>query len=223
MKGATKFWEHFGRRVRERRQALGLRQDDVARRARQAGLPWSRPTVTEIESGRRDLSFPEVLALLGVLDLDLPGLLVDAGALRITPRLNADGDALAGGLRGKPPLKSVLVVQTPRGFRRAARDALASASANYPDMTLGQFEDVEQASAGEAEQKAAPRLGISPMDISVLAFRLWGRSLTEERDARVAERTKDTSPRTVQALRGHATRRLLDELGTEREKRRKKR
>jgi hypothetical protein len=73
--------------------------------------------------------------------------------------------------------------------------------------------EVQRAARGEAEQKAARRLAVDPHDLAIVAFAQWGRSLTEERDARVAALSDiSTTPRTTQARRGHVTRLLLDEL-----------
>lgn len=72
--------------------------------------------------------------------------------------------------------------------------------------------------AGEAEEKAARKLGESKLVIAAVAFALWGRSLTEERDMLVGleiEKSQwdpDFTPRRVQAIRGHQTRRLLSEM-----------
>lgn len=43
-------------------------------------------------------------------------------------------------------------------------------------------------SRGEAEMRAARKLGVSPMAVVLASRRLWGRSLTAEREARVAAR-----------------------------------
>ncbi|MGW5123278.1 helix-turn-helix domain-containing protein [Streptomyces sp. NPDC004069] len=61
----------------------------------------------------------------------------------------------------------------------------------------------------EATVKAAQRLGWSPQEVDATAHRLWGRSLTAEREARIggAPRT-----RADQARRGHVTRQLMGEL-----------
>jgi hypothetical protein len=65
----------------------------------------------------------------------------------------------------------------------------------------------------DAEQKAARRLRTFPLAVAVAARRRWRRSFTEERDHRVtAQAQPDATPRTLQALRGHVTRALLDEL-----------
>src|SRR5205823_23554 len=66
---------------------------------------------------------------------------------------------------------------------------------------------------GVAEQKASRRLGVSPEEVARAAGSLWSRSLAEERDARLLRLAPvGASARTIQALRGHITRTLLQEL-----------
>jgi hypothetical protein len=86
---------------------------------------------------------------------------------------------------------------------------------------------------GDADQKAARRLGIGTDELLSAATALWGRSLTAERDRRVDvgvpssaddhrvmvvanDRPVLASPegqqRALRALRGHTTRELLKEL-----------
>jgi hypothetical protein len=64
-----------------------------------------------------------------------------------------------------------------------------------------------------ADTKAAQRLRVTPEAIREGAYRLWGKSLTEERDERVkAKASPDATPRTLQAIRGHITRVMIEEL-----------
>jgi hypothetical protein len=66
---------------------------------------------------------------------------------------------------------------------------------------------------GEAEQKAARKLHMDALELATAAQRRWGRSLTEERDARVKDSAPaDLPPRSRQAFRGRVTRQLLEEL-----------
>lgn len=66
---------------------------------------------------------------------------------------------------------------------------------------------------GDAEQKAARRLQTFPFAVAAAARDRWERSFTEERDRRVAERVPPgASARALQALRGHVTRGMLEEL-----------
>lgn len=84
----------------------------------------------------------------------------------------------------------------------------------------------------DAELKAARRLGVTPDTIVKTARKLWGRTLTEERDRLVGENvamheyageywaghgqaSSDPRPRrTLQAVRGHISRALVVELAT---------
>ncbi len=72
---------------------------------------------------------------------------------------------------------------------------------------------VEQDSRGDAEQKAARKFGLPVEDLCLIAYELWHWSLTRERDFRIrAVKPKPSSARSLQALRGHITRDLYDEL-----------
>ena len=72
---------------------------------------------------------------------------------------------------------------------------------------------LEQVAGGEAEQKAARRLGLSATEMAAVALGLWGRGLTEERDDRTAALLEPgASTRTQQAVRGRVTRGLLAEV-----------
>jgi transcriptional regulator with XRE-family HTH domain len=85
---------------------------------------------------------------------------------------------------------------------------------------------VELEAAGDAERKAAAGIGVlgGPLAVALAARRRWSRSLTAQRDRLVGFRTdpmlradpaaaRDPGwPRRLQAIRGHVTRELLDEL-----------
>ncbi len=88
-------------------------------------------------------------------------------------------------------------------------DALNSV---WPEAPKGIRAQAVLEAAGEAEQKAARKLGVHPAAVALAAQKLWQRSLTAERDRRVAERSPAGSPRRVQAMRGHITRLLVGEL-----------
>lgn len=67
--------------------------------------------------------------------------------------------------------------------------------------------------AHDAETKAAKRLERPAVEVAVAALGIWGHSLSEERDRRVAAvAPPDSTPRSVQALRGRVTRELVAEL-----------
>jgi len=88
--------------------------------------------------------------------------------------------------------------QKDRGEGGPIRDLLVAA---HPDKL------------GDAEQKAARRLRTFPFAVAAAARDRWARSFTEERDRRVAEQAPPgVSARALQALRGHVTRGMLEEL-----------
>src|SRR5262249_9471208 len=80
----------------------------------------------------------------------------------------------------------------------------------------------------DAEQKAARALRVSPGAVVEAAHQRWGRGFTAERDRRVGaytapmlkqdpdEARRPEWPRRLQAIRGHITRELLEELQTAR-------
>lgn len=75
--------------------------------------------------------------------------------------------------------------------------------------------EIEAAARGEAERKIARKLGVSPLLVSACAFARYHGSLAEARDEKVWEmqaQGAEFSGRTLQALRGHATRKILAEL-----------
>lgn len=221
----------IGRQIRELRQAAGLRQDEVARFAREIGWNWTAATVAAIETGRRELSLAEFLTLpfiggqfgdhaprsLGefigsdaALAADDPAALAavllspDILIGRVNLRALVQGAKVRGAefhrdhdgkLRHLPPAADEI-----------SRTALFSRRANRRKISARletQF---------DAERKAARRLGVTTEAIVNAARRLWGRTLTKERDTRVKDSKGTDSARSLQALRGHVTRELLDEL-----------
>ena len=89
--------------------------------------------------------------------------------------------------------------------------------------------EIEIAAKGDAERKAARKFGVSRELVSVVAFRLYGRSLSKERDQQTTMYTRSKSNRSEyarthgiqenhpsmrseQAIRGHVTRTLLAEM-----------
>jgi transcriptional regulator with XRE-family HTH domain len=199
--------------VKELRERHGRRQDDLARGARRCGLRWTRATVAALEAGRRRLSALETLLLPAVLTyglginpaLDAAAIIPERAAVRLPDGTLVEGRTLRGIIRGEVSTTPWAVPGTPE-FRqveavRTRREARTRIFA-------------QREAAGDAEQKAAAKLGRPPLQIAVAARKLWGRSLTDERDRRVAEQAPgEVSSRALQALRGHITRALLLELG----------
>lgn len=200
----------IGDQLSEWREAAGLRQDEVARAARELDLPWTQATVAGIETGRREVSLEEfaVLPLIvskfprvqggrfrrasGFLYSDEPGVVVKIGpdsSIRLDHlREIFSGHAVGG-------------------------DGIVPSSAIYPRAAAWRKIKRRRDAKFGAEMKVARKLGVNQVSVAAASRRLWGQTLTEERDARMAEQAgPDDSARTLQALRGHITRALIDEL-----------
>ena len=227
----------IGRRLRELRHDLGLRQDTVAQGARDVGLLWRQATVAAIEHGQRAVALEEFvllpLALWHASEratgigywVALADLLPDDDWVELTERTSAHTGALRDLLTGRRPDSQQPFdgeIDTPSSERIAdparAMQARGRLARLWPGASWRELDRALAAAAGEAERKAARKLGVPPQVVSVAAYARWGRSLTEERDRRVAaqtvapQTTGGIKPRTLQALRGHVTRALLDEL-----------
>ena len=157
-----------------------------------------------IERGTRDLSLLELASVLGALELDLAALR-GGGRIAIGDAISVEVDQLLDTLAGEATTWTVFgrdgdsaMLYLRTGTMGSYGEALKRILGTYPD----------------ADRKAALRLGVAPEDVSRAAESLWGRTLTEERDERVAALApEDATPRSMQALRGHITRTLLREIG----------
>jgi hypothetical protein len=194
----------IGQRIAEIRTHTGVRQEDVAASARALGLRWTRATVAGVEAGRRQLTPEELLLLPYVIQHACP---VDApfGLAELIPE--EASVQLPGGVVDGAFIHTLL----------APEGGVLMRSPTQP----GGVHD-------EVVVKAARRLGVQPHVITSAARRLWGRSLPDERDRRLAEQDqtlasapvthtdhgpdKVASKARVRASRGHVTRKLLDEL-----------
>jgi transcriptional regulator with XRE-family HTH domain len=183
----------LGMNLERIRATKGWSQDEVASRGWQVGLPWTRSTITALEGGRRTLSVSELVLLALTLDTSVAELMAGRGHAGL-----GDGSELA-----LADVRSVLAgVQDNADVRKRIRR-----------VRHQKYERAMQAVSGEAEQKAARNLGVTAQTIAEVSFDLWGRSLTDERDARVEQEGSHlSSPRSVQALRGHITRQLLRDI-----------
>lgn len=221
---------HNVRRIREER---GITQDDVAREARAVGLAWSRSTVGALENGGKTLDLGEVVLLAAAMPAPVAQLLAPSDAMlaaddpfiAVGPALAMRPESILAALAAST-VRDLGAVETERegyltdidGAAHHGRLEEAKKRRQRHDRITGgtsssMFAQATEAARGEAEMKAARRLDVDPVELALAALKLWGRSLTEERDARVAEATEPgATPRTLQALRGHLTRQLLKEL-----------
>lgn len=186
-----------GQNLERLRRKRGWSQDDLVSRGWLVGLPWSRMTIATLGSGKRAIGLGEVVLIALAARVSVNELLAGGGQVLI-----GDGSRM--------PLSDVRAVVTGDA---AEPDDLGLIAMRVHVGRRQAYEQVMLSSAGEAEQKAARRLGVSPQTIAEAAYDTWRRSLTDERNSRVEELTNsEKSARSVQALRGHVTRQLLNEL-----------
>lgn len=217
----------IGAKVRGLRAEHGRRQDDVARAARELGLSWSRSKVAELERGDKALPVEELVLLPLVLararcgQPSLLELLPTEGdsSVRLGARVAMPATELGKVVTGNAKDVHYLQVETPH--TRSVRAAFAEvreqmrqlAAISGGELSVAQFEAAERDERLDGEQVASRRLKVPAIAVSVAAHHTWSQGLTQERDARVADRVKpDANPRTVQAARGHVTRELYREL-----------
>jgi transcriptional regulator with XRE-family HTH domain len=184
----------LARRLHAVREKQRLTQDDVADRARGLGLEWGRDTVAKIETGHRELKLVEFLLLPLILSTTLADLVPVADYIELTALAAVPSGAFLGLLAGEPNIHSQLMWAAPH---------------LVVDL---QPPPIKRDALREAERKAAKRLGLDPIELSILAHKRWGMGLTEKRDQLLTEQAKAGDARTRQALRGWVTRQLDKEL-----------
>jgi len=183
---------------------LGLRQEDAATRVRKLGLTsWIRGTVAQVEVGARRLTLEEFVVLALAYETTPAALVVGADdeLVELTP----DARVTVAQLRALWSGQGAAVQPVPSGRRSVAETARARLRAGRDGV----------AEPSEADRRAARRLGLSLEEALAAAMKRWGRTLSDERDRRLAEQAAELSPRQLQALRGHITRDLLTELTTD--------
>jgi transcriptional regulator with XRE-family HTH domain len=233
MVGGKGLGQLLGDHLRLIREERNLSHDEVARQARAVGLPWSRATVLAFESGqRKSVALEELILLSYAFGVEPADWFVGKGWAKLTPDARATLAVIRTMLAGSP---------TDQWTRISKRMWDLPEFKHAPGIVGAQFEKLNQrlkrakqtlgpdapteaaikaveAAAGQAEVKAAHKLRVDPLDVSLTAFKLWGRSLTQERDRRISEAIRSVSFRSFQATRGHITRVLLKELAPKLEK-----
>lgn len=196
----------IGGELKRLRDAAHARQEAVALAGQQLGLDWSQSTIAGLEAGRRGLSIGELVLL--------PEIVHKAGLsprrLRVMDMIPASNErvGLAGGSTGTLRFARYLL-----GDRSVHRAALPPPTvAHRLTLGAGRMTTVGgRALVTESERKASRKLGCTTQAIQSAAQALWGRTLNEERDARLGAAVDDP-PRTLQAKRGRVTVALTREL-----------
>lgn len=199
-----------------------LSPEDVAAAARELGIPWRRGTVRAIETGTRKLWASEFVLL--------PEIFRRAWARRdfaghpqlseFAPEVsfavgNVDisGAQLSQLLRGRP-MSPRAIRQLPPEERRPNNSARLQPRRSLPlgDLPPGlNFERLGREAQGDAEIKLARKLDVNPEAIVIAAHTLWGATLTDKRDEKLAEAGWAHEGSMAQR-RGRITLRLGEEL-----------
>lgn len=226
-KGARGLGQLLGDGLKELRTDLELTQDEVAARVRRVGLPWSAVTVNAFESGkRRSVALEELILLSYAFRVAPDQWFVGNGWADLAP----DAMASLGVIRrifGGSPTDSWIRISERLWDHPEFKDAPGVLGAQFkrlndridvarqylgPEVSTETAIRAVEAAAGEAEVRAAYKFQVEPLQVSLEAFKNWGRGLTQERDRRFGEIARQVSFRSLHASRSYITRTLLKEL-----------
>lgn len=217
----------LGDRLSQIRRERELTQDDVARMATAVGLPWARATVVAFENGCRGaIGIQELLLLSQAFSVEPDEWFVGKGWAELTPEAMATLKVIRAMLAGPPVARWIRISErlwdipqfrdapNTLGVQFEKLNKLLRKAEEYlgPEFSTDAAIDAIQGAAGPAEVKAAYKLQVKPIDISLAAFKLWGRSLTQERNRRAGEAARAATLRSLRYTKGHITRVLLLEL-----------
>jgi len=210
-----------GENARKFRKEHGLTLEQVSRSTRTHGLKWSTGRVADMENGAISPTIPTLVALAAALEelagayplspddaVTMHDLLATDQWVEITPTIRLKGSAFAriigGGSAGitlDDSRTDAEISAFAAGISSRVKADMANAA---PGVRIG---DVRQAMAGTglADERAARRLGLSVWAVTSWAVKLWGHSLTAERDRVLGE---GASPQ----KRGRLTRELVEQI-----------
>ncbi|HEY3007808.1 MAG TPA: hypothetical protein VGJ63_07040 [Micromonosporaceae bacterium] len=199
----------LGRNLERLRVDATATYNDLARAARRLGLDWSEQWFAAIELGTRPMSAEELIALPMVLaealrrTVGLGDLLLGDEPIRLAA---GSTPVSAGALRNMlaaPPQRRAFVADhetwaTPDDspLVRAAERMREIREAGLGDVDVRALAQAEEG-GGEREARLARRLGVPPVVVFAACAALWGRSLTEERAARVREGGDSAPPAVI--------------------------
>ena len=203
------FAQAVGRNLRRVRLDSGATLDDVASGGRAIGLKWTTARIVELEKGQRVLSVANLVSLALVLsevaqtEVRLGDLVKGRYLVEVSPSISLYGEEAGALFEGSPGLLKGAVLTLPETYQADSESVLRY----IPDATADEILEVSMAGPDLSEERVARSLEVGVHALRVLAHRLWGRGLSEERNSRVEE---GSSPQ----ARGRVTRQLVDELRT---------
>ena len=215
--------ELLGMGLRAARLEKRWRQQDASKKYRAGGLKtWTPEAVGQVENGWRKPSISDYLLACIVLEMPLADLVPDVDEMvdlgtGAAVHASAVRAILAGARPNDLPARAIrtpddvpladLLGQRESEIEPLIRPIWARAAGRtllYEDL-LAPF-----LPPTEAEERAAERLGVLPVQLKAASRVMWERDFEDERDARTGNGT--ALPSSLQARRGHATRAMLAEL-----------
>ncbi|MGV8875258.1 MAG: hypothetical protein ACOH2Q_22195 [Rhodococcus sp. (in: high G+C Gram-positive bacteria)] len=206
----------IGQNAKIFRLAGRITLDELAVFARQHGLPWSESRVADFEAGRAAPSIPTLVAVCmalakaGCQDVTVAALLSTDEPVELNDRLTIDGSLLSGWFAGKPieptyvgdpAMRRDLTVPV---TNKSGVTRVVMAQREAPVQRLSTASTILAAS-GSAEERARKNLGLSKRGLAEICAVTWGRSFSQERDARAGDGANAQR-------RGSITRQLQSEL-----------
>lgn len=174
------------KRIRSR---LGLTQDQLAGYARALGLRWTTSSVGDFESGRSAPTFATILTAGIALQwasmqrrtpedapITLADLLDSDGLIALTDAIAVKAADLAEVCRGEELLLDWYQTVGDRYVKSVPTEMLREATTAQRAGITGKQR--------LAEQRLARQLGIEAVKLGAVAFQLWGKTYSEERDRR---------------------------------------
>jgi transcriptional regulator with XRE-family HTH domain len=174
-----------GENVRRLRERRALTQHELAQVWKRQGLDWARSKIAALEAGHRArVDCAELVMMAAGLGATVAELLEGEGEVHLTPHPR---------IIDRESLRSVF---------SGARVGPPSASFGFSGQATGTV------LSSEADRELARRLGVPAMVVINTASSIFdGRTLTEERDRRVADLGQMSMSERM-AHRGHVTREL---------------
>lgn len=212
--------------VKRLREKWGWSQDRLAREFREHGLRWTASSVAALETNRRGISLEEFVLLKWALHTDYENLLRNNAPFIRVESAEIRGEEVEGLFVEYEDSEPDII--TDASVTRALDDvtrALGEASDLAADLILKGVglrltkrnrALLLDAIESQPERQLAKSLGMEVVDVAALALKLWGRSLSDERDARLeaghGEPPQGRSPTSVATSLGHITRQQKREL-----------
>lgn len=215
----------IGANAKRLRKDAGLTLDTVSIAARRRGLKWSTSRVADFEAGRVSpnlatlTAYAFALADAGCRDLTLSDLVESSTNIRINDAMNLHMTDLHDVMAGEPiasklgprsfigPIRLKIGDQT---FTLAddAEDDEAERVSSYLKRTDRETINSIMSNSGSTEERIQRTLRISPPLLAAVSGALWGRSFSDERNARAGANANAQK-------RGQITRQLQAELKAE--------